>query len=102
MIVVNTAPAKYTVQIGPTTTPEMAGELFAWAERLGKSASEVARECLEEGLMRKRREFQRIAGGELDATLLDRHVRQARKRGERQVATRLAADKRRREAAARA
>lgn len=94
----NTVPAKYTVQIGPTVTPEVGGEIFAWAQALGISASSVARECLEEGLAALRRDFRRRAGGDLNEKTLAHHVAEARERGDRQVQRRLNYDKRRREA----
>jgi hypothetical protein len=81
-------PARYTVQIGPTTTPETAGEIGAWAEHIGMSMSEAARECLEDGLKTKRKEWAK-AHGSLPAALLARHVEYQRARGERQVRTRL-------------
>lgn len=88
---VNVTPAKYTVQIGPTMTPETAGELAAWAELRGVSVSVVARECLEAGLARQRAKWAKETGG-LDAATLDRHTDEARARGERQVKRRKAYD----------
>lgn len=53
----NVREAKYTVQLGPTVTPEVAGELYAWAELLGMSNSAVIREVIEAGLLAKARSF---------------------------------------------
>lgn len=50
-IMANTTPAKYTVQLGPTVTPEMAAELATWAELLGVSNSVVTRDSIEHGLV---------------------------------------------------
>jgi len=46
----NTTPAKYTVQLGPTVTPEVAAELATLAQLLGVSNSQITRECIERGL----------------------------------------------------
>lgn len=90
---VNTAPAKYTVQIGPTLTPEVAGELAAWAEWQQVSAGVTARDCIDEGLARLRSAWEQTYGA-LPEQLLSKHVRAARVRGDRQVARRRAYDER--------
>lgn len=90
----NPTPARYTVQMGPTFTPEVAGELAAWAELLGVSASQVTRECAEEGLRRLQAKFAKRAGREMDGEVLARQVEAAEERGSRQVRTRRAYDKR--------
>lgn len=91
----NPTPAKYTVQMGPTFTPEVAGELAAWAELLGTSASKVTRECAEEGLTRLRAKLAKRAGlTGMPVEVLDRQVEAARGRGVRQVRTRRAYDER--------
>lgn len=53
----NTTPAKYTVQLGPTVTPEVAAELATWGELVGLSNSAVARECIEHGLVKLRKRW---------------------------------------------
>ena len=87
----NPVPAKYTVQLGPTFTPEVAGELAAWAEVLGHSTSEITRWCTETGLEQLRTDFRaRLAaargpGAELPGSVLAFHVKAAQERGNRQV-----------------
>lgn len=84
----NTVPAKYTVGLNPTVTPEIAGELAAWGEVRQVSISAVIRECIEgDGLSGRRIAWTR-EHGPLDAHLLERHTAAARVRGERQVRTR--------------
>lgn len=92
---VNVKPATYTVQIGPTMTPEAAGELAAWAELRGMSVSEISRECVEAGMSKLRGKWAREVGVEaMPASTLARHVEAARERGERQVRSRRAYDDR--------
>ena len=89
----NPVPAKYTVQLGPTVTPEVGGELAALAELSGLSMSVVARMAIDKGLPKVRRELQ-AQHGALDEGRLQHHIEQARERGERQVRRRLDYDKR--------
>jgi len=89
----NPVPAKYTVQLGPTVTPEVGGELAALAELSGLSMSVVARQAIDKGLPRVRRELERTHGL-LGGERLQHHIDQARERGERQVRRRLDYDKR--------
>lgn len=91
---VNVKPATYTVQIGPTMTPEAAGELAAWAELRRMSVSEIARECVEAGMGKLRGKWAKEVGFEMPASTLARHVEAARERGERQVRSRRAYDDR--------
>lgn len=99
----NVTPAKYTVQLGPTVVPEVAGEVYAWAEMLGISASAVARECLNAGLEVVRSDFRARAallpagkrtGGEIPGAVLRRQLAYALGRGERQVGSRRSYDRR--------
>lgn len=89
----NPVPARYTVQLGPTVTPETAGELAAWARVTERSSSEMARLLLEEGLKRQRAKLEREHGS-LPADLLDECVAAAQERAERQVSRRRSYDKR--------
>lgn len=95
---VNVTPAKYTVQIGPTMTPEAAGELAAWARMRGVSVSVVARECVEAGLSTLRESFKAQAVDTRQYTerkweaLLRKEIAEAQARGDRQVARRKAYD----------
>lgn len=89
----NPVPARYTVQLGPTVTPETAGELAAWARQTGRSTSEMARLLLEEGLRRQRAKLEREHGS-LSAGLLAECVAAAQERAERQVSRRRSYDKR--------
>lgn len=89
----NPVPAKYTVQLGPTVTPEVAGELAAWAKMLGKSNSEVARECVDAGLAVMARDYatqlrrdKGFAG--LPGDVLAECIEWARARGETQISKR--------------
>ena len=84
----NPTPARYTVQLGPTVTPEVAGELATWAEVQQRSVSEATRECIEAGLMNLRLGWIAEAGRALDAELLEKHVYAAEVRGAEQVARR--------------
>lgn len=95
---VNVTPARYTCQIGPTVTPEVAGELAAWAEVSGHSMSVVARMAIDDGLPKVRRTLERTHGA-LPVEILAKHVAQARERGERQVQRRRAYDERTRDTA---
>jgi hypothetical protein len=95
----NPVPAKYTVQLGPTVTPEVAGELAAWAEVQERSTSEITRECVDYGLENLRKQWQRVYGT-IPAEVLARHVAAARERGEKQVARRRGYDERTRNTAA--
>lgn len=99
----NPVSARYTVQLGPTVTPEVGGELGAWAELLGNSMSEVARECIDAGLEQLRNSFRqraiesgRVRSGALipSTALLRKHVAAARERGDRQVKRRRNYDER--------
>lgn len=84
----NPVPARYTVQLGPTFTPDTAGELAAWAELRGKSISEVTREAAEEGLGRLRATWAAETGrrpvparlAELTAAAAERGSKQAKRR----------------------
>lgn len=89
----NPVPARYTVQLGPTVTPQVAGELAAWAELQQRSASEVARECIEFGLENLRTRW-RAEFGALPGARLAAHVAAAEERGARQVSRRRAYDER--------
>jgi hypothetical protein len=93
----NPVPARYTVQLGPTVTPEVAGELAAWAEVQQRSTSEITRECIDYGLENLRKQWVRVYGA-LGGTLLAFHVDKARERGEKQVARRRGYDERTRSA----
>lgn len=94
----NPVPRKYTVQLGPTFTPDVAGELAAWAEVQGRSVSEVTREAAELGLRTLRRRWEKDHGGPLGATRLSVHVEAAAERGEKQAARRTKSDRARRNA----
>jgi len=89
----NTQPAKYTVQLGPTVTPAFAGELAALAKHAGVSASTIARECMEEGVVKVRRRIER-AHGPVPDDLVTRCIVEAEERGNRQVSRRRAYDER--------
>lgn len=90
---VNIAPATYTVQIGPVVTPEMAGELAAWAEHRRVSLGQSARECIDTGLAQQRLAWQ-LAHGQLPPGLLEKHVTEMRARGDKQVRSRRDYDRR--------
>lgn len=101
----NPVPAKYTVQLGPTFTPEVAGELAAWAELLGESTSVITRQCTEAGLAVLREVYasdavtRGLARASTAASLpgralLRKHVEAARERGNRQVKRRRNYDER--------
>jgi len=102
----NPVPARYTVQLGPTFTPEMAAELAAWGELLSKSTSVVIRECTEDGLERLRADFiaevmaaTGLTSGEVRArydAILPGHLEAAQRRGQTQVSRRRAYDNDRR------
>lgn len=94
----NPVPAKYTVQLGPTVTPEVGGELAALGELSALSMSVVARMAIDEGLPKVRRVLQELHGP-LPAEALAYHVQRARERGERQVRRRLDYDERTRRGA---
>lgn len=85
----NPVPAEYTVQLGPTVTPEVAGELAAWAAVQRRSVSRVTRECIEAGLEVLRSDFRaQDAAAHFDDELLATHVAAAAKRGDAQVSRR--------------
>jgi hypothetical protein len=95
----NPVPAKYTVQLGPTVTPEVAGELAAWAKMLGKSTSAVVRECIEAGLAASTREYTtqlRLTSGyaSLPNDVLEECIAAARDRSNVQVSRRRSYDDR--------
>ncbi len=98
----NPVPARYTVQLGPTVTPEVAGELAAWAELLGDSVSEVSRAAINAGLEVLRGDWRATAVARgtatakrgMPAVTLARHVEAARARGKTQVARRRKYDER--------
>lgn len=92
----NPVPRKYTVQLGPTFTPETAGELAAWAERRGKSVSEITREATERGLIHLRRAWERETGGLPSHERVTALVAEAAERGEKQAARRTRSDRARR------
>ncbi len=106
----NPVPAEYTVQLGPTVTPEVAGELAAWGELLGRSTSKVAREAIDAGLEVLRADWRATAVARgtatakrgMPAATLARHVRAAQERGRTQVGRRRAYDERTRKAQAEA
>lgn len=89
----NPVPARYTVQLGPTVTPEVAGELAAWAEVQERSTSEITRACVNAGLEALREQWQREHGALNNRTLAP-HVAAAQERGEKQVARRRQYDER--------
>lgn len=89
----NTQPAKYTVQLGPTVTPQFAGELAALAKHSGVSASTIARKCMEEGIVKVRRRIER-EHGPVPERLLAYFIAEAEERGNRQVSRRRAYDER--------
>jgi len=99
-IMANVRPAKYTVQLGPTVTPETGGELYAWAELLGVSNSVLIREVIEAGLNVKGRSFAKRAGltstalAEAAPEVLARHVEHCKQRGETQTRRRRDYDER--------
>ena len=93
----NPVPRKYTVQLGPTFTPDVAGELAAWADQREKSVSELTREAAELGLKTLRRRWEKDSGP-LDAATLARHIEAAAERGEKQAARRTKSDRARRNA----
>lgn len=95
----NPVPARYTVQLGPTVTPEVAGELAAWAEVQGRSTSEITRECVSYGLENLRKQWVRVFGG-IPPETLRTHVDAMRERGNKQVSRRRSYDERTRTAAA--
>jgi hypothetical protein len=85
----NPVPRKYTVQLAPTFTPDIAGELAAWAEVCGRSISEVTREAAEFGLRQLREKWSADHGGRRpDPVKLAKHIEAAAERGERQAARR--------------
>lgn len=94
----NPTPARYTVQLGPTQTPEVAGELGAWAELQQRSVSVVARVLIDDALPRLRKRWEREYGA-LPAEMLERHTRAAQERGAAQVKRRRDYDDRTRGAA---
>lgn len=83
----NPTPAEYTVQLGPTVTPEVAGELYAWAALAGGSRSKMIRRVIDAGLEVLRSDL-RAQYGEIPAKLLREYLDFANKRGETQVAAR--------------
>lgn len=91
----NPVPRKYTVQLGPTFTPDTAGELAAWAEQRGMSVSAITREAAERGLEILRQEWT-AAAGRLDPVRIAHHVDEAAQRGEAQAARRTRTDRNRR------
>lgn len=94
-VVPNPVPAKYTNQVGVTMTPEDDAGLAAWAELLGRSKSEIARECLEAGMAKQRRAYERQAGvTEMPAGVFERHLAVAVRRGEAQIQRRKDYDER--------
>lgn len=95
----NPTPAEYTVQLGPTVTPEVAGELAAWAALSRSSVSKLTRWQIEAGL-EANRAYLVERYGPLPTALLAEHVAEAVKRGERQVSRRRDYDDRTRTPAA--
>lgn len=79
---------KFTVQLGPTFTPDTAGELAAWAELRGKSVSEVTREAAEHGLNLLRREWAAETGRRPVPARLAELTAEAAERGEKQATRR--------------
>ncbi len=69
--------SRYTAPINVFETPTVKGEIAAWADALGVATSVLVRECLEEGLRRRRTAWQRTAGGVLDEAHLAAHVARA-------------------------
>jgi hypothetical protein len=92
-------PGQYTVQLGPTFTPEVAGELAAWAEVQRRSVSEVTRECAERGL-RELGLAWAAQHGALNRRTLRAHIEAAAARGVKQADRRRSYDRRTREARA--
>lgn len=88
----NPIPRKYTVQLGPSFTPDTAGELAAWAEVRGLSLSEVTRVCAERGLELLRADWA-AEGGRLNPVKLAGHVEAAHVRGEKQAGRRARYDR---------
>lgn len=80
----NPTPAEYTVQLGPTVTPEVAGELAAWAALAKISTSKMTRRAIDTGLEVLRSKLSAELG-EMPASLLAEHVAEAARRGDRQV-----------------
>jgi hypothetical protein len=91
----NPVPKKYTVQLGPTFTPDTAGELAAWAETLGMSVSAVTRTAAERGLESLRGEWA-AQGGRPAAARVAALVEEAARRGEDQAGRRTRSDRSRR------
>jgi hypothetical protein len=52
-------PPKFTKQVMVMLEPKISGEVYAYAETLGRSASAVCRDLIAAGLRAKRREWER-------------------------------------------
>lgn len=89
----------YTVQLGPTFTPEVAGELAAWAELTGMTVSVTTRTATERGLELLRDEWARACKRRPQPARLRQLVAEAAERGKRQTARRRRNDAARRVAA---
>lgn len=81
----NPTPAKYTVQIGPTYSVDVAAELTGWAVLQQRSVSEVTREATERGLELLRDEW-RAAHGVIPHSILAAATEDVTARGDRQAA----------------
>lgn len=80
----NPFPAEYTVQLGPTVTPVVAGELAAWAALAKTSTSKMTRRVIDAGLEALRADL-RAEVGAMPPAVLAEHIEKAEKRGETQV-----------------
>ena len=81
----NPVERKYIVQLGPSVTPETAGEIEAWASTAHTSSSEIARLAIERGLESLRQEWA-AEHGPIKPGTLARSVAYAVQRGEAQAA----------------
>lgn len=87
----NTVPPKYTRQIGPAVTPEVAGLLSAIGKHAGVSAGQIAREAIDAGLTKVLRAYERERGS-VPVEMIEAEVERHRLAAEAQAATRRAYD----------
>lgn len=81
----NPVERKYSVQLGPSVTPDTAGEIDAWTSVMGTSSSTVTRLAIERGLASLREEWTQ-QHGPLNADLLQRCTARVVQRGDAQAA----------------
>lgn len=78
-------PPKYTKQVMVLLEPDTSGEVYAWAQAQGRSASAVCRELIAAGLKAKRAQWERDAAVPPSAERIESLQAEHRRQGEAQT-----------------